>query len=374
MATGSKVPFGGAYQGTKVLVTGHTGFKGSWLVAWLRELGAEVAGYSLPPPTEPNCFEAAGLGARLAHQTGDVRDFAALRAALLSARPRVVFHLAAQALLPRSFLNPLETFEVNAGGTVNVLEAARTAGSVEALVVVTSDKCYEDRGGGKRYREEDRLGGDDPYSASKGMAELAVAAYRLSFFVQGGEHPALGVASARAGNVIGGGDYGEGRLVPDCVRAAAAGKPVVLRNPESVRPWQFVLEPLSGYLLLGARLLENKEAFSGPWNFGPASSGEVTAARLAEKVMAVLGGRSWKVAEGAKPFHETQILRLSSEKAERLLKWRTLFDLDQALEHTLHWYREFHRGAGKEALYRLMAGQIGAYVDAAGRAKRDWVQ
>ncbi len=268
--------FGGAYAGRTALVTGHTGFKGSWLALWLEELGCRVVGYSLPPPTEPNHFGLLSLRCR--SEAGDVRDRARLAAVVRECRPDVVFHLAAQPLVRRSYREPAETFEANALGTVSVLEACR-ATPVKAVVSVTTDKVYENREWCWGYREADPLGGFDPYSCSKACAELIAACYRGSFFnpaEYGRSHRTL-VATARAGNVIGGGDWAEDRLVPDLARAAAAGRPLALRNPASVRPWQHVLEPLAGYLLLGQRLLEGDARCAEAWNFGPGEDGAAPA-------------------------------------------------------------------------------------------------
>ena len=376
MNTAQGAPFRGAYKASRVLVTGHTGFKGSWLALWLGELGAEVAGYSLEPPTVPSNFEATRLADRMAHHSGDVRDFESLQRFFRAYEPRVVFHLAAQSLVRRSYREPSLTFATNALGTVNVLEAARTTASVKSLVIVTSDKCYEERGGRKGYSEEDRLGGGDPYSASKGMAELAVRSYLRSFFsAEGGAAPeesALGLASARAGNVIGGGDFGEDRLVPDCMRAFAAGKPVTIRNPASIRPWQFVLEPLSGYLLLGARLLEDGPGFSGAWNFGPSRGRDVPTAELVEKIIHGFGGGSWERAGVQDGPREADRLRLSCAKAARMLNWRAVYGLEKTLSETLEWYKTFNAGGGESRMYDVCTAQIRRYVRAAQKKGLDW--
>ena len=263
--------FGKSYDGLTVLVTGHTGFKGSWLTAWLLELGANVVGYSLEePPTQPSNFEVMGLSRLINDVRGDIRDFPALQNAIVEYRPDVIFHLAAQPIVLHSMTKPKLTMDTNAGGTVNVLEAMRTTTSARALVSITTDKVYENKEWLWGYRETDRLGGHDPYSASKGMAELAIASYRDSFFPPNKyEEHGVAVASVRAGNVIGGGDFADFRLVPDCMRALMAGEPIGIRNPLSVRPWQHVLEPLSGYLWLGAKLLQGGPDLAGAWNFGP---------------------------------------------------------------------------------------------------------
>ena len=259
------VIFGGVYRGRRVFVTGHTGFKGAWLSRWLVRVGADVTGYALEPPSDPSLFQALRLQDDVRHIVADVRDHERLTGEMAKARPEVVFHLAAQPLVRESYLAPRPTFDTNVMGTVNVLEAARRSASVSAVVVVTSDKCYRNEGDGRALLEGDPLGGLDPYSSSKGCAELVTAAYAASFFAEG----SCAIASARAGNVIGGGDWAADRIVPDCVRALAAGETVVVRNPEAVRPWQHVLEPLAGYLGLGESLLQGGHEFAGPWNFGP---------------------------------------------------------------------------------------------------------
>jgi CDP-glucose 4,6-dehydratase len=360
-------PFGGIFRGERVLVTGHTGFKGAWLALWLKELGACVTGYSVDVPTDPSLFEALGLRTHVEHIVGDVRDFNHLNAVLVKHKPRVVFHLAAQAILRRSYQRPKETIDSNLGGTVNLLEAARTSESVESLVIVTSDKCYEENPDPKGYGETDRLGGRDPYSASKAMAELAVSAYRRSFlFSRGPAHNQdLKVATARAGNVIGGGDFGEDRLVPDCIRAFMAEAPAKIRNPDAVRPWQFVLEPLSGYLLLGARLLRLGDEVSGAWNFGPGEEGEVVAGEVVDQLGRQWGGGRWEPAKTEGDLPEAGSLRICCQKAARDLGWFPLYRLEEALAETVAWYRAFSKGEEPTALMNLCIRQIRAYVSLA---------
>jgi CDP-glucose 4,6-dehydratase len=346
-----------AYAGTRVFVTGHTGFKGAWLTEWLTLLGAEVSGYALEPPTAPNLFDALGLAHRMKHVLGDVRDHDRLSAELRAAQPSIVFHLAAQAIVRRAYGAPRETLETNVMGTVNVLEAARTSSSVRAVVIVTSDKCYDERDGGGPYRETDPMGGRDPYSASKGAAEIVTAAYRSSFFRE-----RIAVASVSAGNVIGGGDWAADRIIPDCVRAVVAGQPVVVRNPDAVRPWQHVLEPLSGYLRLGRLLLEDGRRFEGPWNFGPLDASEARSVRwLVERFLAEWGSGSWAMpADEGRPQHEAPVLRLDSSKARDQLGWRPVWDAPAAIRQTATWYREFHRAP--QGARQLVAEQIDAYV------------
>ena len=338
------VMFGGFYAGRRVFVTGHTGFKGSWLSYWLTQLGAEVTGYALDPPTDPSLFEALDLGGLVRHVVADVRDFGRLSAELVASRPDVVFHLAAQPLVRQSYQEPRETFETNVMGTVNVLQALRACDSVAAAIVITSDKCYRNLEDGRAYVEDDPMGGRDPYSASKGCAELVSAAYGASFFSAG---PAR-VATVRAGNVIGGGDWAPDRLVPDCVRALAAGRPVGVRNPDAVRPWQHVLEPLAGYLWLGARMGagDGASGFAGPWNFGPDVSGVASTRVVVNEFINAWGRGSWSVVGGQDEApHEAAVLVLDPAKARRRLGWRAIWSLDEAVAATAAWYTAFYSGA-----------------------------
>lgn len=350
--------FGGAFAGRRVLVTGHTGFKGSWLCEWLLALGAEVSGFALEPPTDPSLFDDLGLARRIArHRIGDVRDLAQLRSAIAEVAPEIVFHLAAQPLVRLSYEEPVQTYATNVMGTVNVLEAVRSCGSVRAVVNVTSDKCYENRETGQAYRETDAMGGRDPYSSSKGCAELVTAAYRRSFF---GEESGVRIASVRAGNVIGGGDWAADRIIPDCVRALSAGVPVVVRNPDAVRPWQHVLEPLSGYLLLATRLLAGDAAFDGAWNFGPEPDGAVRVREVVDAMVAAWGSGSWTAPDAAGPQpHEAHLLALDITKAREELGWRPLYDVTKAVGTTAGWYAARHAGADVGALTR---DDIAAYA------------
>ena len=305
--------FAEAYAGHHVFVTGHTGFKGAWLSESLISLGAEVTGYALEPPTQPSLFDAVDLSGRVRHVVGDIRDLDRLTAELRAAQPEVVFHLAARAIVRQAYVEPRDTFETNVMGTVNVLEAVRACPSVRAVVVVTSDKCYENLEIDHAYRETDAMGGRDPYSASKGAAELVTRAYRDSYFSEG-----AAVASARAGNVIGGGDWGADRIVPDCVRALTAGEPIVVRNPDAVRPWQHVLEPLSGYLQLGARLLDGDRTAATACNFGPDTAGGERSVRwVVEQFLDAWGTGTWVSPNdsGGEP-HEAHSLSLDSSEAQ----------------------------------------------------------
>jgi CDP-glucose 4,6-dehydratase len=355
------------YADRRVFVTGHTGFKGAWLAEWLVTLGAEVTGYALKPPTEPSLFAALDLGARLKHVVADVRDRDRLVAEVQAVQPSVIFHLAAQPLVLRAYAQPHETFETNVMGTVNVLEAARACTSVRAVVIVTSDKCYQNHEGGLPFRETDAMGGHDPYSASKGCAELVTASYRDSFFTDG-----AAVASARAGNVIGGGDWAADRIVPDSVRALAAGEPIVVRNPDAVRPWQHVLEPLAGYLWLGARMLREGRGYEGAWNFGPTDdAGDRPVRWVVERFLGEWGTGSWTTAGVTGPkLHEAHRLSLDSAKAREQLGWAPVWDAQTAVRHTASWYREYYRAPA--AARKLVENQIRAYQDDARTAGLPW--
>lgn len=325
------------FAGRAVLVTGHTGFKGSWLCRWLALAGARVVGLALPPERAPNLFELARLEDGCTSVIGDIRDLATVEATVSAHRPEIVLHLAAQALVRRSYREPVETYATNVMGTVNVLEACRRVDSVRAIVVVTSDKCYENREWVWGYREDEPMGGHDPYSSSKGCAEIVTAAYRRSFFAASG----VQVASARAGNVIGGGDFAEDRLVPDIIRGAASGQPIVIRNPTSTRPWQHVLEPLAGYLTLAQRLVQSPAGHTEGWNFGPRDEDAIPALALAEKLVHTLGRGVLDVVppEKRQGPHEARLLRLDTSKARALLGWAPRLDIDRALTMTAEWYR-----------------------------------
>jgi CDP-glucose 4,6-dehydratase len=350
-------------RGRRVLVTGDTGFKGAWLCTWLLELGADVWGFALPPPSDPSLFAQAELGSRVRHVDGDVRDLPALTGALAAAQPDVLFHLAAQALVRPSYVSPRETFEVNVMGTVNVLEALRLSGRPCTVVAVTSDKAYEEHAGPAAYREEDPLGGSDPYSASKGAAEITIAAYRRSFFRQG-----VALASVRAGNVIGGGDWAEDRIVPDIVRALLRGEPVRLRNPQAVRPWQHVLDALSGYLWLAARLLEEgPEGLAEPWNFGPEPGTDLDVESLTERILRAWGGGVWHATGDEGGPREAGHLALSIDKARTRLPWRPTWDVMRAVDETVAWYRD----RATPAFARTVA-QIHLYQEDARRAGQAW--
>ncbi len=358
---------GSAYAGKRVLVTGHTGFKGSWLSIWLRELGAKVIGYSLAPPTQPSNFGVCGLEGKIVHVLGDVRDLDRLMAVFAEHEPEIVFHLAAQPLVRRSYAEPKTTFDTNVGGTVNVLEAVRLNRSVEAFVNVTSDKCYENREWVWGYRENDPMGGHDPYSASKGCAELVFSAYANSFFARTPSgRQKIGLASVRAGNVIGGGDWAEDRLIPDSVRALAKNEPVGVRSPRSIRPWQHVLEPLGGYLLLGALLLKEPDRYGGAWNFGPNGADNLSVAEVVGKLIRLWGSGAWEdLSGGHDGLHEAGALRLCCDKAETHLMWRCALGIDECLRYTVEWYKLFYSNGMTEDMYRVCKEQIERYTEKA---------
>ncbi len=329
-----------AYRGRTVWLSGHTGFKGAWLASWLLRLGAKVHGFSLEPPTTPSLFEQIGLKQRLHHEIGDLRGFAAVRRSILGADPDFVFHLGAQALVRASFEAPIDTYATNVAGTVHVMEALRGLGKPCAAVLVTSDKCYENQESGHAYREEDRLGGFDPYSSSKAAAEIAIASWRRSFF----EGSPVRAASARAGNCIGGGDWAEDRIVPDCIRALQQGASIPIRNPSATRPWQHVLVPLSGYLWLGAALDRPSLVRAEPrllesaFNFGPDPSSSRTVDQLVAEVLKHCPG-TWHNANDPSQPHEAKLLSLSTEKAHRLLGWKPVWGFEESVGATMEWYR-----------------------------------
>jgi len=324
-----------AYKGKKVLITGHTGFKGAWLAIWLEMLGAKVVGYALDPVHEEGIFLSSGIKDYIKDYRGDIRNPARLTEVFGLEQPEVVFHLAAQALVLESYRNPVETFEVNIQGTVNVLEAIRQTPSVKAAVMITTDKCYENKEWIWGYRESDPMGGHDPYSASKGAAELVISSYRRSFF---GEKTKAAIASARAGNVIGGGDQSENRLVPDIVKAIKQGNPVEIRNPYSTRPWQHVLDPLGGYLQLGISLLNEPIGFAEGWNFGPYTSHVYSVKQVVESIIYHAGRGNWKDLSGMEKPHEANLLLLDISKAIQKLKWKPVLNFDQAIKMTVDWY------------------------------------
>jgi CDP-glucose 4,6-dehydratase len=349
------------WQGKRVLLTGHTGFKGSWLSLWLQSMGAQVVGYALAPSTNPSLFEVAEVGKGITNIIGNIRDLEHLRTVFAEHRPEIVIHMAAQALVRYSYIEPAETYSTNVMGTVNLLEAVRSTGSVKAVVNVTSDKCYENREWAWGYRENEAMGGFDPYSSSKGCAELVAAAYRNSYF-----HPekykehGVALASVRAGNVIGGGDWADDRLIPDIMRAIIQGKPVNIRNPHAIRPWQHVLEPISGYLQLAQKLYEEGTAYAEGWNFGPNDEDAKPVQWIVEKLTKSWGeGASWVLDGGDHP-HEAHYLKLDCSKAKARLDWQPRWHLEDACSAIIDWHRAYLK---EEDMRELTLRQINAYND-----------
>lgn len=343
------------WNGKKVLLTGHTGFKGSWLAFWLKMTGAAVCGYALAPETEPNLFENLKIENEIESVIGDVRDLPHFEKVTRDFQPEIVFHLAAQPLVRRSYRQPVETYTTNVIGTVNVLEAIRQTDSVKSVVIVTTDKVYENKEWLWAYRETERLGGFDPYSNSKACAELAVSAYRNSFFA-GGETL---IATARAGNVIGGGDWSEDRLLPDVFRSLCFGESLSIRNPNSIRPWQHVLEPLSGYLLLAEKLYAGEKDFADAWNFGPSEEDSKPVGWVLEEIRKIWAEDvNWKIADGNQP-HEANLLKLDSAKAKNKLHWIPKLSLTEAIESTVDWYKNFKEN---KDLIELTQKQIEVYT------------
>lgn len=352
--------------GRRVLVTGHTGFKGTWLSVWLHDLGATVAGFSLAAPTTPSMFEAVGAGSLLTQTIADIRHLDGLRAATAAFRPEIVFHLAAQAIVRASYADPITTFSTNVQGTANLLEACRDVRGLSAVVVCTSDKCYENDERGRAFREADRLGGRDPYSASKACAEMVTTAYRQSFFSpERHRQHGVAVASVRAGNVIGGGDWAADRILPDAARAFSAGHPLVVRNPRARRPWQFILEPLSGYLALARALVEQGPTYAAAWNFGPFDDQVWRVDEVAETFRLAWGAEARilidDVGDGK---HEAGVLRLDSSRAAALLGWRPRLGVAAALAQSADWYKAFYAGMPAGHLQALTRDQIRGYVAA----------
>jgi len=334
------------WKGRRVFITGHTGFKGSWLSFWLAELGADVKGFSLVPDVSPNLYDTLSLGNRIESVFGDIRNLDHLKRELAEFKPEVVFHMAAQAIVRTSYDDPIETFETNVIGTVNLLESVKFVKSIKAVISVTSDKCYENREWDWKYRESDPMGGWDPYSASKGCAELVTASFRRSYFQNGNSDSIkTGIATARAGNVIGGGDWSKDRLIPDIMRSFSKQEPVVIRNPAAVRPWQYILDLLHGYMVLAEKLYKDPKRYSEAWNFGPSESDERSVEFILNKMIETWGeGASWKLDKGVNP-HEASYLKLDSSKSRMNLGWNTKVTLPSALESLTSWYKNYFYGA-----------------------------
>jgi CDP-glucose 4,6-dehydratase len=347
------------WKDKKVLITGHTGFKGSWLSLWLQLKGAHTIGYALPPHTKPNLFDTGHIPEEMISIIGDIRNLELLQSVLAEYKPEIIYHMAAQALVRHSYSHPVETYTTNVMGTLNVLEAVRQTDSVRVAVIITSDKCYDNKEWVWGYRENDPIGGHDPYSSSKGCAELVVSAYRSSFFSPDNyDNHRVAVASARAGNVIGGGDWSADRLIPDIMNAFMEKKPVVIRNPNAIRPWQHVLDPLSGYLLLAEKLWTDGGDFAQAWNFGPDDNDMITVLGITEYLSHLWGdGASWELDSSRNP-HEAHCLRLDCSKARNILGWSPKLNLQKALEWTVAFYRKYHQ---KEDTVALIKDQIKCY-------------
>jgi CDP-glucose 4,6-dehydratase len=334
--------FGGIFNGKTVFITGHTGFKGAWLALWLESLGAKVVGYALDVPTQPSLFQALQLQERIINITGDIRNREALRSALETHQPQFVFHLAAQSLVRLSYQMPVETFDTNIMGTANLLEVVRTVLSVRVCLVITSDKCYKNKEWIYAYRENDELGGYDPYSASKSAAEIVVSSYIDSFFnPESFNDHHVSLSSVRAGNVIGGGDWAEDRIIPDCIRALQQGKAINIRNPHAIRPWQHVLEPLAGYLYLAVKMWQEPTRYTGAWNFGPSDKSNVRVKDVVNAVLKHWGSGKWVDQSINKniSLHEANILKLDCSKANSLLNWRSILSFDDIIKITIDWYK-----------------------------------
>lgn len=357
--------FDGIFKEKNVLVTGHTGFKGSWLSLWLKELDANVIGYALKPPTEPNIFEILNLEREIISVIGDIRDLNNLNDTFQKYRPEFIFHLAAQSILRESYDIPKYTYETNVMGTLNVFEAVRNTDSVRVVVNVTSDKCYDNKEWVWGYRETDAMGGFDPYSSSKGCAELLTNAYRHSYFKNqiSEESRQVFLASVRAGNVIGGGDWAKARLIPDCIRALSKGETIKIRNPQAIRPWQYVLEPLRGYLTLAVKMLKYGNRYSEAWNFGPSEEDSVTVEEVVHKVLEFWGSGNWEdiSQKMSDPFHEAKYLGLDCSKARRILDWRPMIDIDKAINFTIDWYRAYYDKS--EDINEYTKNQINKYLE-----------
>ena len=362
--------FNNVFQGKRVLVTGHTGFKGSWLVLWLSTLGAKVYGYALTPPSAPNMFEAANIESLLTESfIADIRDEHTLSDVFQKVQPEIVFHLAAQPLVRLSYEQPVDTYATNVMGTVNLLEAVRQTQSIKVCQIITSDKCYENREWIYPYRENDPMGGHDPYSSSKGCAELIVSSYRNSFF-ETTHHSPVSLSSVRAGNVIGGGDWAQDRIIPDCVRSLTQKQPIHVRNPLAIRPWQHVLEPLSGYLWLAAKQYLEPNQFNQGWNFGPTDEGNINVAKIADMVIRHWGSGKWQGPKNSQEeVHEANFLKLDITQSRALLGWFPVWSVDQAVQATVEWYG----ATDSSTLQALSMKQIQSYTRDATTKHLPWV-
>ena len=358
-----------AFLDKTVLVTGHTGFIGSWLVTWLIHLGAKVVGISLEPPTNPSLYESNGLKELIIDYKRDIRDYSKVEAVIKENRPEFVFHLAAQSLVLRSYKEPSETFSTNIMGTVNILEAIRNSDSASVFVNFTSDKCYENKEIDYPYNENDKLGGHDPYSASKATSEIITNSFRQSFFENNKNQ--VSISTIRSGNVIGGGDWAEDRLIPDCIRHFKKNEKIIIRNPKAIRPWQHVFEPISGMLLLAYNMKKNPTKFNESWNIGPNST-NITVREVVEKVIVELGNGSWEESQGHNTNpHETNVLKLDSSKIQNKLNWTQSLTLDEAIVYTIQWYKEFTE---KNNMFDFSIKQIESYLAKANLSNVKWIK
>ena len=342
------------WQGKRVFLTGHTGFKGGWLALWLNSLGAIVKGYALDPPTMPSLFNEAKIDTVIDSQIGDIRDLELFKKSITDFNPDILIHMAAQPLVRYSYAAPVETYETNVMGTVNVLESARACKNLKAIINITTDKCYENDGRSQGYKEDDPMGGYDPYSSSKGCAELVASAYRCSFLQDQG----IGVASVRAGNVIGGGDWADDRLIPDILRSFEKNKPIVIRNPKATRPWQHVLEPLSGYLILAQKLYEDQKEYAEGWNFGPNEKDVKPVDWILDKMIVKWPSSSWELDKNSNP-HEADFLKLDISKAESKLGWNPVWELSQTLDKIIDWHKNW---LNKEDMQAICLAEIEEYT------------
>jgi len=362
--------FGGVFRGKRVLVTGHTGFKGSWLCLWLSQLGADVAGFSLYLPSHPCNFEVLQMKDKIRHYEGDTRNFEMLKEVFESFHPEIVFHLAAQPIVRKSYSEPKLTFDTNVGGTVNVMECIKESSCIRAAVIITSDKCYRNVEWHWGYRENDRLGGEDPYSASKACAEIACEAYIKSYFAK---NDSARIATTRAGNVIGGGDWAQDRIIPDCVRAWSNGEKVIIRNPHATRPWQHVLEPLSGYLWLAANLIQQRNnTVDNAFNFGPDSKVVEPVSKLVNLFSKYFGQGKWETPEATSEKTESSLLKLCCDKALHRLGWYSLLSFEDAVKITAQWYKNYY--SNKIDIYKFSCSQINNYVQKAAQENMSWAR
>jgi CDP-glucose 4,6-dehydratase len=366
--------FKGIFKDKKIFVTGHTGFQGTWLSLWLKSLGAEVIGYSLEPPTNPSLFEITHIENQITHIIGDVRDQQHLEKSLIKHNPDILFHLAAQPLVRTSYEKPIETFQTNIIGTANLLEGLRNVSSIRVCVIITSDKCYENLELNKLHKESDPLGGFDPYSASKGAAEIITSAYKNSFFNSNNiKKHNTSISTVRAGNVIGGGDWAIDRIVPDCVRSLILKQPISIRNPKAVRPWQYILEAISGMLWLAVRMWEKPLIFGQPWNFGPDSTkNEITVKELVELILFEWGNGTFqnKLNKISKEPHEANFLRLDSTKANNILKWKPVYSIEDTIKNTIDWYKKYY--SKSENMNQVTLEKISSYIEYAKKMRLPW--